>query len=99
MTDVVERVARALVNAHAPDNSQTLREVLDWFDNEWPLSCDFNELALAAARAAIKAMREPTEEMMDAGWEAPSNVDCAGPLSADMRAPWQAMIDAALKKG
>ena len=51
------------------------------------------------ARAAIEAMREPTEEMLDTGWEAPSNVDCAGPLSADMRAPWQAMIDAALEKG
>jgi len=46
------------------------------------------------ARAAIEAMREPTEAMVDAGYEAggytpdPSNIEGA----------WRAMIDAALGK-
>ena len=51
----------------------------------------------AAARAAIEAMREPTEAMMEA-------VDCGGRkrgwLSGKMReSNWCAMIDAALKEG
>jgi hypothetical protein len=42
------------------------------------------------ARAAIKALREPTEEMM--------NVDAPDmPAGGDIKEIWQAMIDAALK--
>ena len=49
----------------------------------------FDETAasFALARAAIAAMREPTEEMMDAWARAPGAI----------KAGWQAMIDAALE--
>ena len=40
------------------------------------------------ARAAIAAMREPTEEMVDAWIRAPGAI----------KGGWQAMIDAALKR-
>ena len=39
------------------------------------------------ARAAIEAMREPTEEMSHAGWRTDSGIS---------RVVWQAMIDKAL---
>ena len=42
--------------------------------------------AIALARAAIAAMREPTEEMVDAWIRAPGAI----------KGGWQAMIDAAL---
>jgi hypothetical protein len=40
-----------------------------------------------AARTAIEAMREPTEEMSHAGWRTASDISTV---------VWQAMIDAAL---
>ena len=43
--------------------------------------------AFAPAHAAIAAMREPTEEMLDAWIRAPGAI----------KAGWQAMIDAALE--
>jgi hypothetical protein len=42
------------------------------------------------ARAAVKAMREPTPAMVKAGWE------MGGSPRADI---WRAMIDAALAEG
>ena len=42
---------------------------------------------LKDARAAIEAMREPTEEMSHAGWRTDSGISTV---------VWQAMIDAAL---
>ena len=49
----------------------------------------FNEsiASFALARAAIAAMREPTQEMLDAWLKAPGAI----------KAGWQAMIDAALE--
>jgi hypothetical protein len=47
----------------------------------------FDETAIALARAAIVAMREPTEEMIDAWIGAPGAI----------KGGWQAMIDAALE--
>jgi hypothetical protein len=44
--------------------------------------------ALALARAAIAAMREPTQEMLDAWLKAPGAI----------KAGWQAMIDCALRE-
>jgi len=44
-----------------------------------------------AAYAAIKAMREPTEAMADAGYEA-DGYDVCGRI-------WTAMIDAAINEG
>lgn len=60
-------------------------------DSDW-------ELRKRMARAAIEAMREPTEKMIEAGtvgWDA---LDGSGirPMFAPQR-PYRAMIDAALK--
>jgi hypothetical protein len=69
MTDMVERVARAIYAAECWDTATP-----GFYQH--------------AARAAIAAMREPTDEMVDAAWEPsvpPGNV-----------AIWQAMIDAAM---
>ena len=46
--------------------------------------------AFALARAAIAAMREPTEEMLNAGHEARAK--------ATVNGIWHAMIDAALEE-
>ncbi len=58
--------------------------------------------AKAFARAAIEAMREPTEEILEAGYNAPTgawseHVDNRHELiRARMQPAWRAMIDAAL---
>lgn len=82
---LIERVARAL-RGHMP--LPTLDQAA------WPIQ-------LEAARAAIAAMREPTETMVDAGTDAiagPSN-DLGGPVLAEMATEaWAAMINAALKE-
>ncbi len=76
--DLVERVARAMfvVESDDPDDPGV-----------WEYAAE-NYRALA--RAAIEAMREPTEAMIDAG---AIYADCNGAHGA-----WQAMIDAALKE-
>lgn len=58
-----------------------VKRVQEAIDRASPLDWD------AQARAAIAAMREPTEEMLDA-----TGLRHGAPL-----ANWQAMIDAALK--
>lgn len=68
MTDMIERVAMALVG----------------HDRTMPLS-----VARGYARAAILAMRDPPEAMLDAGWARDP-----GYMSDDA---WNAAIDEALK--
>lgn len=76
MTDIVERVARAIeAKMFAPD--------------ELPLDAALHAKYRDTARAAIAAMREPTDAMMNAG---PGFVHIA--IKAEI---WQAMIDAALE--
>ena len=53
-----------------------------------PAPFDEPPSSLALARAAIAAMREPTEEMLDAWVRAPGAI----------KAGWQAMIDCALRE-
>ncbi len=71
MSEMIERVAKALVEAWPSWGT--------WGDEE----------ARKGARAAIEAMREPTEAMVIAGGK---QLDCAFE-----RQCWRAMIDAALK--
>jgi hypothetical protein len=77
--EMVERVARALADgAHCPSQCST------YCGDK--TAC----VARAAARAAIGAMREPTEAMVAAG----------DPHTSDFGTPdgvWRAMITAALK--
>lgn len=59
------------------------------------VSIPFEEFSRIAARAAIEAMREPTDAMMKAG-EVPGWDDSVSiGLSSDV---WRAMIDAALNE-
>jgi hypothetical protein len=85
--DMVERVARAL----AMDQ---------WPEHNWP--ADFSEREAedyrGHARAAIEAMREPTEAMLAAGFgDASPTIWTAGITPEDQRNVWQAMIDSTLK--
>ena len=80
MSEMVERVARALAkkmrNSATVDNGDLGHVIVDdLFDMRY------------VARAAIAAMREPTEAMLDAGW-GPSD------LPSDK---WRAMVSEALK--
>ena len=76
MTDMVERVAKAITEA---------------FEREGRVFDDGQAETLA--RAAIEAMREPTEAMTKAGdlpgWDDSVSVGLSGEV-------WNAMIDAAL---
>ena len=96
MTDsMVERVARALARnfglSHYADDPEYLRR---YVDTSWP---SFE----SQARAAIAAMREPTEAMDTAGYL--GGRDAADPYEpgniAVVTTPiYRAMIDAALKE-
>ena len=88
MTDsMVERVARALFEKQQPHHAgahvQWNNENEDWCEEDRD---GFRDLA----RAAIAAMREPTEGMLAAGL-----AELLG--YGEARDVWPAMIDAALK--
>lgn len=76
---MIERVALALYRHQCELNHYADK----WDEVNKPYFTGF-------ARAAIAAMREPTEEMMNAGW-------IEGMRPKAPREAWQAMIDAALK--
>ncbi len=80
--DMVEKVARAIC--------ETLFGFYDENDDS-PLST-LGQSRLAA-RAAIAAMREPTETMAQRGY---GYVAVDGVLRVDLKDAWRAMIDAAL---
>jgi len=63
--DMVERVARAMAPMFAEANSYWCNGT-EWPDCP-PATCQCRKMAFEAARAAIAAMREPTEEMVRAG--------------------------------
>ena len=75
VSEMVERVARAIV---AKMGAQTGREP--------PGDAAMSKTACDVARAAIEAMREPTEEMVTA----------PGVVAWDFGEIWRVMIDAAL---
>ena len=90
----IEEVARAI---HISDKQKTSR----YFSNE-VMGCSWEQLSigvqqsyLSEARAAIKAMKNPTDKMVDAGKFAPG-----GSISGAGRAvdTYKAMIDAALEE-
>ena len=88
MTDsMIERVARAICRANCtPDMSAEDIDCQE--ENAW-------DMWVPEARAAIEAMREPTEEMLYCGDAQISDWDRT---HEDVRAAWHAMIDAALKE-
>ena len=90
MSEMIERVAEALTRDGFArlQSLQTKDEdaYQAWREKVWPTS-------LAAARAAIAAMREPTESMVAA-----SDREWDGRMSHRSTGAWQAMIDEALKE-
>lgn len=84
---MIERVARALMSA------QESRDL----DYASPM---VREAYLFAARAAIEAMREPTEEMLDAAYVGSEIGDFMDGLPDEVLSQaFTDMIDAALKEG
>ncbi len=88
--EMVERVARAI------------EPLFDWTidgrlgnDNG---AKDAHAARLEVARAAIEAMREPTDNMLDAPEYEDDHCDARYMLAADFVRAWHAMIDAALSK-
>ena len=91
MTDMIERVARAIVDTWAAG-------AVGVEGGGWNAQDDFGkDAARKCARTAIAAMREPTDEMNDAGAD-----KCDGGCAEEscqfgfMGKIWTAMIDAAL---
>lgn len=92
MTEMEERVARALdpvaFGRHDPSRLPAYYEGMQ-------------RDALIMARAAIRAMREPTDEMETAGFVAGNEADDPhepGNHAVTAKPVWQAMIDAASPK-
>jgi hypothetical protein len=89
MSEIVERVARAIYLVPVGGRE-------DPYAQRWDELREKHQDAFRAiARAAIEAMREPTEAMM-------AGVDCAGEKAEWLsgkawKVGWQAMIDEALK--
>lgn len=85
---IIERVARAIYERRG-----LLKPV-----EAFPTNAPWAQRALEEARAAIEAMREPTEEMERAGLETGEfeNGICVTSASAPGNV-WSAMIDEALK--
>ena len=91
VSELQERLARAIYESrygrHERDEYwkrrvKDMREVAEMFPNT-PFGGDSVSDAFRDALAAMKAMREPTPEMVEAGWNARGEVD----------ARYRAMID------
>lgn len=89
---MIERVARAIEAARIPDMGgsshtsrfSTIEEVAEQYREE--------------ARAAIKAMREPTKEMRETAWDHELDPWDNAIYPRHAEANWQMMIDAALSE-
>lgn len=98
MNEMVERVAGAIYTANFPGFQKWKDALEDWkyFQSSNPkAAADGNDpvgKSLIAARAAIKAMREPTEAMLRSIDLVETDGGGDGPFIIN----WQAMIDAAL---
>ena len=77
MNEMIERVAKAIYYRGCPDD-KPFEDIPEVFKAGW----------FRIAKAAIKAMKEPTEAMLDAG---------AYDLDMTLKQQWKLMIEAALK--
>ena len=98
MTDMVERVARAIADMQGDKWDEIPKHKTDWVrrrgnfggrfrDVNEPFRFDYEDMA----RAAIRALMEPTKEMLDAR-EKLYEI----PLDRNDLDDWQAMLKAAL---
>lgn len=90
MNSIIERVALAIWQAREatfPPHTRRMKpDEIDWASGEWA------RIHLQA-RAAIGAMREPTQQMVMAGGKPDVYA------GADYRWAWKAMVDTALNEG
>lgn len=96
-SEMVERVARGIWEAYRRNGGT---QALEWDDLRGSLSY-IRERCLVEARAAIEAMRVPTEAilgpLMTAAYRAVEGADCLR-LYDDIPSAWSAAIDAALSE-
>ena len=83
---MIEKVARALAREYISHHGEESAATDDYIEGNWPLFA-------REARAAIEAMREPTDGMLQAGAKG-SGEDSLGVAEG----AWQAMIQAALSE-
>lgn len=103
MSEMVERVARAIATELGADLDTAFADKTEWTNmrgtdaaGRWrDINEPFKSDYLAAARAAIEAMREPTGGMLKAGFKNTLN----DAFDTEVSYIWQAMIDAALGDG
>lgn len=80
MTDISPMVERVAIAAYMATG----------LDTPWPdVTPEYKEMVYRVTRAAISAMREPTEAMLSAGNDEAHHHGFVSPV-------WRAMIDAAL---
>jgi len=91
MSEMIERVAEAIYLAHIKNYAGLAKQP----EGKWEQLADWQkDYGRAQARAAIEAMREPTDAMIEAGWQD----GMAGFGEGEECEPvWHAMIDEALK--
>tara|TARA_R110000868_G_scaffold411706_1_gene707810 strand:+ start:29969 stop:30268 length:300 start_codon:yes stop_codon:yes gene_type:complete len=93
-TGMIERVARAIWALQRDTDCND-------YDKLWDGPGSAKEIARDMARAAIEAMREPTEEMCWSATDVSVGTGCEGNFTIHTEAAreaWQAMIDTLLKE-
>ncbi len=90
---MVERVAKAIYTINAIEHVEKTGQTRIAYA---ALAAEGREMLARMARAAIEEMRQPTDEMVDAGHEA-NDSDHDGPRRQDTRNVWRAMVNRALK--
>jgi hypothetical protein len=93
MSEMIERVT-AVAATELARQGQESRTYVGGFDGTSLEVDGFIDVA-ALVRVFIKAMREPTEEMVEEGWRYIAVDSVSGVTQDGPKAVWQAMIDAA----
>lgn len=100
MTSMIERVAKAVYDAEDPTSGDFVAEALLHSpyvgDGGRDYKKDLMEICRSAARAAIEAMRVPTDAMTEAGEDSEKVGFAADGALAEL--VWKVMIDAALNE-
>src|SRR5690606_28936050 len=98
-SDMVEKVARAIALAQGDSFDDAFEDKAEWVEGRGhkggrfrDINEPFRECYLDAARAALLALREPSEEMI-------AGVKSEWVQGAEAAALWRQMIDAALSPG
>jgi hypothetical protein len=100
MTSMIEQVARAIADGLGDDYDHAFVSKTGWVAERGERGGRFRDINepfqgdyIDAATAALKAMREPTPEMVEVG----ANRASTCPLPNTARMIWAAMIDQAIE--